>query len=396
MRVIDPPLASVTRPRADSRVFAARTDPNPIFHIDWLLLGAGAAISSLGLLMIYSATRTRMQLEGLSRVYYVERQGIALAIGLVLGFVATVVDYRKLKELWPLLYGATLPLLLAVRVVGHDRGGTTAWFDVGPLQFQPSELAKLTLIVALAGYCQQHKGELDAWRLAVALTLAAIPMGLVMLQNDLGTMLVMAVCVVAILVVAGLKPVHIAVLALVGATLLGALVVSGTFSSYRADRLTSFIHQESNVNLSKASEAQYSLAQSKAAIAHGGLSGQGLFNGTLTKTNAVPEQHTDFIFTAVGEELGFRGGALLLALYALLVWRTWRTALTSGDFFGTLIATGLVAMFAFQVFENVGMTMGIMPITGIPLPFMSYGGSAEIAYWIGLGLVTNIHMRRFA
>ncbi len=393
MATYDSPLS---RSRHEPRVFATRADPHPIFHIDWLMLMAAGAVTALGLLMIYSSTRTHLALNSTSTMYYVERQGIALGIGLVLALLATVIDYRKLQELWPLLYGATLPLLFVVRFVGHDRGGTTAWFNVGPLQFQPSEIAKLAVIVALAGYCQQHRGELDAWRLAVALTLAGIPMGLVMLQNDLGTMLVMGVCVIAVLVVAGLKPLHLAVLALLAVTLVGALISTGTFSSYRADRILTFLDQGSKVALKNATSAQYSLLQSKNAIAHGGLTGQGLFNGTLTKTDAVPEQRTDFIFTAVGEELGFRGGALLLALYALIVWRTWRTALTAGDFFGTLIATGLVAMFAFQVFENVGMTMGIMPITGIPLPFMSYGGSAEIAYWIAIGLIANIHMRRFA
>jgi rod shape determining protein RodA len=393
MAIDAPPLP---RTRHEPRVFSVRTDPNPVFHIDWLLLMAAGAISGLGLLMIYSATRTRLQLHGTVTTYYVTRQGIALAIALVAALVASLVDYRKLKELWPLLYGLTLPLLLAVKFVGHTRGGTTAWFNVGPLQFQPSELAKITLIVALAGYCQAHRGELDAWRLSMALLLGGIPMALVFLQGDLGSMLVMGVCLVAVLVVAGLRFVHLLVLVLLGFTLVAGLVASGTFSSYRADRLTSFLDQGSNVPLSKASEAQYSLAQAKRAIAHGGLTGQGLFNGTLTKTDAVPEQHTDFIFSPVGEELGFRGAALLLGVYALLVWRLWRSGLTSGDFFGTLICTGLVAMFAFQVFENVGMNMGIMPITGIPLPFMSYGGSAVIAYWIAIGLGINIHMRRFA
>jgi rod shape determining protein RodA len=150
------------------------------------------------------------------------------------------------------------------------------------------------------------------------------------------------------------------------------------------------------VSTETATPAEYNLAESRTAIQHGGFTGTGLYKGTLTKLSYVPAQHTDFIFTVVGEELGFVGGALLLALFALLVWRTWRTALLSGDFFGTLICIGILAMFAFQVFENMGMTMGIMPITGIPLPFMSYGGSALITYFIAVGLVANVHMRRFS
>lgn len=368
---------------------------NPLRHVDYLLLVTPLAISALGLLMIYSSTRTRLAAEHINRFYYVERQGLALALGLVAMFVAMFVDYRKLRDLFPLLYLAMLPLLLAVRFVGTGRNDTTAWFQLGPLQFQPSEIAKVVLIVALAGFCHQHQGDLDAWRLATTLAIAAVPMALVMLQNDLGTMLVMCVVVAALVLVAGIRPLHIATVFLVVATLVGSLVVTGRFNGYRLDRLTSFLHQ-GPVSTRTASNAEYTLTESKTAIKNGGLRGAGLYKGTLTKLNYVPAQHTDFIFTVVGEELGFVGGALLLGLFALLVWRTWRTALISSDFFGTLLCVGILAMFAFQVFENVGMTMGIMPITGIPLPFMSYGGSALITYFIAVGLVSNVHMRRFS
>ncbi|MDQ1532424.1 MAG: rod shape determining protein RodA, partial [Actinomycetota bacterium] len=167
-------------------------------HVDWLLIVTPLAITALGLLMIYSSTRTRLAAEHIDRFYYVERQGIALAIGLVGMFVAMFIDYRKLRDLYPLLYLATVPLLLAVRFVGTGRNDTTAWFQIGPLQFQPSEIAKIVLIVAIAGYCHQHQGDLDAWRLAMTLAIAAVPMALVMLQNDLGTMLVMCVVVAAV------------------------------------------------------------------------------------------------------------------------------------------------------------------------------------------------------
>ena len=364
-------------------------------HVDYLLIATPLAITALGMLMIYSSTRTRLSLAHVNRFYYVQRQGLALAIGLVAMLVAMLVDYRKLRDLFPLLYLATLPLLLAVRFVGTGRNSTTAWFQLGPLQFQPSEIAKIVLVVALAGYCHQHRGDLDAWRLAMTLGIAAIPMALVMLQNDLGTMLVMCVVVAAVVLVAGIRPLHIATVFLVVATLVGMLAVTGKFSGYRLDRLTSFLNQ-GPVSTQTASAAEYNLTESKTAIMHGGFTGTGLYKGTLTKLSYVPAQHTDFIFTVVGEELGFVGGALLLALFALLVWRTWRTALLSTDFFGTLLCIGILAMFAFQVFENVGMTMGIMPITGIPLPFMSYGGSALITYFIAVGLVSNVHMRRFS
>lgn len=387
-------MATISPPVRRSRWL----DPHasPLLRIDWLMWFAAGATTGLGLVMIHSATRNRARLTGraIDPLYFVQRQGIAVVIGVVLAVIATAIDYRRLRDLWPLFYGLSLPLLLAVRFVGAGQGGTTAWFNVGPFQFQPSEVAKLVLIVALAGYCHRHQGELDAWHLAQALGLAAVPMGLVMLQNDLGTMLVMGVCVIAVLVVAGLKPVHLLVLFMVAASVLGGLLLSGKFTSYRLDRLTSFLDQNSDAPVQDLSSSEFNLRQAKAAIAAGGLTGQGLRNGTLTQAERVPEQRTDFIFTAVGEELGFVGGAVLLGLYALLVWRMWRTAGMVDDLFGSMVCIGFVAMFTFQVFENVGMTMGMMPITGIPLPFLSYGGSAMISYWVAVGIAQSIHRTR--
>jgi rod shape determining protein RodA len=191
--------------------------------------------------------------------------------------------------------------------------------------------------------------------------------------------------------------VHILVLLALAATLVGAAVVTGKVQSYQLDRLTSFTNQStSHLSVQQQTPTEFNLGASKAAIASGGFAGAGFGRGVQTKNGFVPEQHTDFIFTAVGEDLGFIGGATLLVLYALLAWRLWRIALLSSDFFGTLVAIGVLAMFAIEIFENVGMTMGIMPITGIPLPFMSYGGSAVIASFIAIGLVLNIHMRRFS
>ncbi len=390
--ILDQQLPTVVTPRP-ARVAGLRN--SPLARIDWLLVLAAFGISVLGLLMVYSSTHKHLFPNGhVIGTYYVKRQVLALGVGLVAATIMFLFDYRRLRELWPIFYGITLLPLLAVRFVGQGRGGTTAWFNVGPFQFQPSELAKLVLIVSIAGYCHQHLGELDAWRLGVAVTLAGIMMGLVFAQGDLGSMLVMGVCAVAALVVAGLRPVHLVVLLLISVSVLGALIVSHSFETYRLDRLTAFVNQNPSARAQELNNAQYTLRESKSAIAHGGLEGQGYDHGQLTQLAFVPEQHTDFIFTAVGEELGFVGGALLLGLFALLVWRTWRIASTTDDFFGTLICIGFVALFAFQVFENMGMTMGMMPITGIPLPFMSYGGSAMIAYWASIGLIAGIAYRR--
>jgi rod shape determining protein RodA len=382
--------ASLTRRRTAS-------DTSVLAHVDVLLLVLPLAISALGLLMIYDSSRARLARDGLSKYYFVERQGLALGIGVVAMVALMLIDYRRIRDLWALGYLLILPLLAGVIVLGRNHKGAQAWFQLGPFQFQPSEIAKVVLIVAIAGYCHQHRGDLDAWRLGVIIALSGLVMALVYAQHDLGTTLVLLVCTSAVLVVAGLKPVHVGVLLMLGATLVGAAIVTGRVQAYQLDRLTGFVDQKTeSVATTDQSNTQYSLKQSKTAIASGGLTGTGLFKGLQTKNGFVPEQHTDFIFTAVGEELGFAGGATLIALYALLVWRLWRIALLSSDFFGTLVAIGVLAMFAIQVFENIGMTMGIMPITGLPLPFMSYGGSAIIASFMAIGLVLNIHMRRFS
>jgi rod shape determining protein RodA len=365
-------------------------------HLDVALLILPIAISGLGLLMIYSSTRSRLERNGVSSTYFVERQALAITVGIVVMLLLLAIDYRRLRELWAVVYLALLPLLVAVLVLGASRRGAQAWFDVGPVQFQPSEIAKVAVIVAVAGYCHQHRGDLDAWRLAVAVVIAAVPIVLVLQQNDLGSAAVIGVCSGAILLVAGIRMRHAIVLALIAITCVGAAITSGTLDDYKVDRFRTFLDQSTDLKASEQTQAQYNLEQAKSAIVTGGFRGSGLFNGTLTKNAYVPEQHTDFIFTVVGEELGFVGGGLVIALYALLVWRLWRVALMSSDFFGTLVTIGVLAMFAFQVFENIGMTLGIMPITGLPLPFMSYGGSAVIASFAAVGLALNVHMRRFS
>jgi rod shape determining protein RodA len=314
-----------------------------------------------------------------------------LGVGLMVAVM--LVDYRKYRDRGAWLYiGLVAMLALVLTPLGTSSKGTQGWFQLpGGFQIQPSEFAKILLIIALAGYLTQHRGEMDVKRLAATMGLAAVPLGLVMLQPDLGTAIVMTVIVVAMIAVAGVKGRHLAVIAVVALIGVVGVVQAGVLKQYQVDRLTSFIDQSKDKTGST-----YNLDQSKTAIGNGGVVGQGLFEGSQTKGSFVPEQHTDFIFTVVGEELGFLGGATLLALFGIIVWRTWRTAQLSADFSGTLICVGVMAMIAIHVFENVGMTMGIMPITGIPLVFVSYGGSATIAGFAAIGLVLNVHLHRFS
>jgi rod shape determining protein RodA len=368
----------------------SRLEASPLRHFDWLLVGAALAITALGLVMIYSTTHHRIPGDP---YYFVKRQALFAGIGIVVMLAVLVVDYRRMRDYAMVFYGGTVLLLLAVLApVGSNIKGHQAWFQLpGGFTLQPSELAKFGIIVALAGYCNQYRGELDAWRLTTIIALASVPIGLVLLQPDLGTVMVLAVVIVALLSVAGVSGKQLIVLALLAVTGVYAVVGLGLLKQYQLDRLTTFLDPESGTSQGTA----YNQAQSKQAIAHGRTTGEGLLNGSQTQGGFVPEQHTDFIFTSVGEELGFVGSVVLLALFAIVMWRTWRTARLSRDFFGVLVCIGVLAMFAFQMFENMGMTMGIMPVTGIPLPFMSYGGSSLITTFACVGLVANVSMRRF-
>jgi rod shape determining protein RodA len=262
---------------------------------------------------------------------------------------------------------------------------------LGVFEAQPSELAKVAIIICLAAYLAQRKGEIRGLDVAFGVVMVAVPSVLIYKQPDLGTMMVFVALLGATLLCAGAKVRHFLALGLVG--LIGIVVIlqAGFLQEYQIQRLTSFLDPNPDVQ-----SVGYNLTQSKIAIGSGGMQGKGLGGkNTQTSLDFVPEQHTDFIFTAVGEQLGFLGSATLLAMFAFLMWRGLRIAAMSRDLFGTLLAAGIVALWAFQIFVNVGMTMGIMPITGIPLPFISYGGSSLITNFVAVGLLLNIHMRRY-
>ena len=369
----------------------ARFHASPLRHVDPLLFGAPLALAGLGLLMVYSSTHRKLEEAGLDPYDFVKRQAVAIVVGVIAMAILTAIDYRKLRELALLGYGVTVLMLVAVLRVGANVKGAQARFDIGPFQLQPGEFAKLFLILVLAGYCATHRDAMTARRLVVALVICAIPMGLIMLQPDLGTNLVLMATAFTILLVAGVRARQLIVLLLLAGTLAVAAVQAGVLDQYQIDRLTNFANPGA-----EADRSGYNQEQSQIAVSNGGLTGQGLFGGSQTNGAYVPEQHTDFIFTVVGEELGFVGGAAVLGLFAVIVWRVQRAARLAQDTFGTLCCMGVLGMFVAQMFENVGMAMGIMPITGIPLPFMSYGGSSIIVSFACIGLVANVRMRRFS
>jgi rod shape determining protein RodA len=375
--------------RRDEGLFRQRA-PAAWRHVDLVLLASAAAVSALGALMILSSTRGSD--PDVWDTTYLRRQILFLAIGIVGMVLVTLVDYRRLRDVAWLPYLVAVALLaLVLSPVGSERRGTQAWFQLGTFQLQPAELAKVVVILAVASLLASADVPLRARWLGLALLTIAVPVGLILLQPDLGTALVFIAITMGMLLIAGARARHIVMLSAVGVVLVVMVLNSDLLEDYQRDRLTNFIDPEGQDIQGEAWNAEQALA----ALASGATSGKGIGEGTQTRLGFVPEQHTDFIFTAVGEELGFVGSATVLGLLALMGVRIWRTAQIARDRLGMLICVGVLAMLVFQVFQNVGMTTGIMPITGITLPFMSYGGSSVVASWLAIGLVLNVHMRRF-
>jgi rod shape determining protein RodA len=358
-------------------------------HVDLLLLGAVGLIALLGSVMVFSATRGPSTSP--ANTALLERHLVFVAAGATVMALTMMADYRRFRDWAPIVYGGTtVLLLLVISPLGSEINGQQAWFQFAGLQLQPAEFAKIAVIIALASIGAHFGNDIDIRRLLVLLAVPGIPLALIMLQPDPGTALVFVAITLGVLVVTGVRAKYLAALTLLGLTAVVGMLSSDLLQDYQKDRLSVFLNPSAGLQ----AEA-YNLNQSKIAVGSGGVVGKGLFNGTQTQLGIVPEQHTDFIFTAVGEELGFIGSATLLVLFAIVVWRVWRIAQLSRDQLGVLLCVGVLSLLVFQLFQNVGMTMGIMPITGIPLPLVSYGGTATIAAFAGLGLVQSVHMRRF-
>ncbi len=365
-------------------------------RLDWVLILAVLALSVLGSLMVWSATQSKPALVGADPTAYLKRNIINLAIGLVLGAATTLFDYRALRAYAPVVYVASVIGLLAVlSPLGSTINGAHSWIVLpGGQSIQPAEFAKVALVVGLAMVLSEKRDGEDEPRdidVLQALVLAAVPLGLIMLQPDLGTGLVIGFLILGMIAVSG-APARW-VVGLIAAVVLGGFVVvqGGVLQDYQVKRLTSFVNPSADQK-----GAGYNTAQARIAIGSGGVTGYGLFNGPQTNGGFVPEQQTDFIFTVAGEELGLVGAGGLVGLLGLVLWRGSRIASRAPDLFGRLVAVGVVCWFAFQAFENIGMCLGIMPVTGVPLPFISYGGSSTFANLMAVGLLLNVHQGRYA
>ena len=369
----------------------------PTVVVDPFLIGGSILAAVIGVVMVYTATRGPLLLVGTSPTHYLKRQALFVVLGVVTMGVVGFFDYRKLEAFGMAIYGLSLFVLLAVMVphVGtHSPLGSARWFNLGPIQIQPSEFAVLGLVIAVATYCSRRPEGLT-WRDVVkVLVLGGVPIGLVMIQPDLGTGIIMSVVLLVMLSVAGL-PTRVLAVLLIGAVAVVALVLgAGLLHHYQVLRITSFLHQSTKHPTGTLAGAVYNLQQAKDAIGAGGLFGTGIGHGAATNLGYVPEQQTDFIFTAVGEQLGFVGAIGVLGLLFFLAWRVLHIGQIARDDFGRLLCAGVFAFIAFSTFQNAGMTMGIMPITGIPLPFISYGGTAVIAFFTSIGLALSVYARR--
>jgi rod shape determining protein RodA len=360
-------------------------------NLDFVLLGAVAGLVAFGLWVLSSVSRNDVPGDP---DYFLVRQSVNVALGVVLLVVVTALNPEIYRRLRVPLYAAAL-LALAIVFVADQVRGTRRWIDFGFFQFQPSEIGKALLILVLASFLADRARRLDEWGTTMgALGLAAVPAVLVFLEPDLGTALVYIAILGAGLFIAGTRWLHLGTLAAAGlltvVSLFWLFPAAGieVLQPYQVERLTGFLDPDHDPG-----GATYNVTQSITAVGSGGLDGRGVEGATQTNMNYLPEHSTDFIFSSLAEQRGFFGAALLLLLYGLVVWRGIRTIAIAPSLFTAIIAGGIVVAFVFQVFVNVGMTIGIAPITGIPLPFVSYGGSSMIVMLAMIGLLQAIHVR---
>jgi rod shape determining protein RodA len=363
-------------------------------NFDNILNFAVIGLLAMGTLLVYAGTREWFRSYGLDPEYYLKRHSLNILIGILLAYGTTLIDYRLLRAYTPVIWLAAVIGLVLVLIpgIGAEINGARAWIALpGGFQIQPAELAKIAIIVGIAMILADREqtnddpSDLDVLK---ALALAAIPILLIIAQPDLGTVLIISAAVVAMIGASGARAIWVIGLLLVGVVGVFTAVQTGAVNEYQVARLQSFVDPSADPQATG-----YQLRQSRITIGSGGLFGKGLFEGPQTNGRFVPEQQTDFIFTVAGEELGFIGSSFILFLYFMIFVRAFAICKRSSDLFGRLVCIGVIAWFGFQTFENIGMAMGLMPMTGVPLPFLSYGGSSMFANLIGIGLLQNIYAR---
>jgi rod shape determining protein RodA len=374
--------------RPESLLARAFARKSVLRQMDWVLVVVVSVLSAIGILLVWSATQSSLLAAGLDPHTYLKKQLLWVVIGLMLMFAVSFIDRRQLRSWAPLAYGATLLGLLAVlSPLGSEINGAHAWISLpGGFQIEPSEFAKVALVLIVATVFSQARGARPGLRSVLLALAAAAPLiALVVVEPALGVAMVLVVVTALMIVLSGTRLRIIAALTVVVGAAVALAGGMHLLKSYQLTRFTSFLHPSTDL-----AGAGYNAAQAKIAVGSGGMFGEGLFHGHLVAGNFVPSQQTDFIFTVAGEELGFVGTITIVVLLGIVVARALRIAARADDLFGTLIASGVAIWFAFQSFVNIGMTIGIMPITGLPLPFLSYGGSAVFADMIAIGMLQSV------
>ncbi|PKV85721.1 rod shape-determining protein RodA [Streptomyces sp. TLI_146] len=388
---------SVQRYAPERSTFAKLTARDSVLRrLDWWLLLSALALSFIGSLLVWSATRNRTQLNNGDPYYFLIRHAMNTGIGLGLMIGTIWLGHRTLRGAVPVLYGLSVVLILAVLTpLGATVNGAHAWIIIGGgFSLQPSEFTKITIILGMAMILASRVDAGDQLHpdhrtVMKSLGLAALPILIIMMMPDLGSVMVIVIIILGVLLASGAS--NRWVLGLIGTGVAGAVAVAalGLLDEYQINRFAAF----ANPNLDPAGVG-YNTNQARIAIGSGGLTGTGLFKGSQTTGQFVPEQQTDFVFTVAGEELGFVGAGLILVLLGVVLWRACRIARETTELYGTVVAAGIIAWFGFQSFENIGMTLGIMPVAGLPLPFVSYGGSSMFAVWVAIGLLQSIRVQR--
>ncbi|MEU6228059.1 rod shape-determining protein RodA [Streptomyces sp. NPDC047042] len=365
-------------------------------RLDWPILLSALALSFMGAILVYSATRNRTEINQGDQYYFLIRHLMNTGIGFCLMIGTVWLGHRNLRNAVPILYGlSVLLILLVLTPLGATVNGAHAWIVLGGgFSLQPSEFVKITIILGMAMLLAARvdagdKPYPDHRTVLQALGLATVPMMIVMLMPDLGSVMVMVIIVLGVLLASGAS--NRWVFGLLGTGVLGAVLIwqLGVLDEYQINRFAAFANPELDP-----AGVGYNTNQARIAIGSGGLTGTGLFHGSQTTGQFVPEQQTDFVFTVAGEELGFVGAGLIIVLLGVVLWRACRIARETTELYGTIVAAGIIAWFAFQSFENIGMTLGIMPVAGLPLPFVSYGGSSMFAVWVAVGLLQSIRVER--
>jgi len=366
---------------------------DPIRNIDWILLSAVIAQVIIGVFTVFSATRQRLLDQNMDVFVYVQRQVFFVIIAAAVIAVVMSLGHDWLRAQSGFLYGGVLLLLIMVLGAGAVTGGARLAFDFGPFSVQPAELAKPVLLILVSSYLSESVPDKIDWHhFVMTLYIVLIPCGLILMQPDLGSASVILAGVAGVLYIGNARRRY---LALIGGMFLATavgLMVAVPSLRYQGNRFVAWFLQNSNNK--ELENIVLQVRYAKRAVSTGGFFGKGYLQGPLTNGKYVPVQFTDFPFSAIGEQFGMVGGAVVLGIFGVILWRIWRTAQMARDRFSFFLASGAFTMMVWQVFQNIGMTLGVMPVSGLPLPFISYGGSHLISSAILIGLVQSIHMRR--